>query len=203
MQIRFIGPIGRVTGSCYHLRHGDHELLVDCGLRQEGIPGDETWNSGVWSFDPRRLTAVILTHAHIDHSGLIPRLVRDGFAGTVYASQATCRLARHLLRDAVNHGAPYTAKDISRIRFRAVADGRLSRIQPIATDLFLVFHRAGHILGSVSPQIIWGPPNGEQRSISFSGDLGPNVDRERMQALARHPGNPYVTKAGGVPFTQS
>ena len=200
MRIRFIGPVGRVTGSCYHLQHKGTEFLVDCGLRQEGLPGDNAWNEGRWPFEPRRLRAVILTHAHVDHCGLIPKLVRDGFAGTVYATEETSELARHILQDAAKRGAPYSMRDSERVRFHPVAQGRFGRAHPIATDLFVTFHRSGHILGAVSPQVSWGPKGPSQCSIAFSGDLGPNVKGARMQALNRHGNRPFMTMPRGVPY---
>ena len=82
MKIRFLGPLGRVTGSCTWLRDEAHgwNLLVDCGLRQ-GERDDDAWNRAPWPFKPEEITAVILTHAHLDHCGLLPALYRRYAAG--------------------------------------------------------------------------------------------------------------------------
>src|SRR5690606_16760969 len=98
MQLQFLGATGTVTGSKYLLRHRGSALLVDCGLFQ----GFKQLRLRNWAPLPVRVTdidAIVLTHAHIDHSGYVPRLVNQGFRGTVYCSEATYDLCRILLPD--------------------------------------------------------------------------------------------------------
>src|SRR5687768_1352727 len=101
MRVRFLGPIDRVTGSCAWLVDETLgvELLVDCGMIQGECGPDCPWNRGELGFDPARLSMVILTHAHIDHCGLIPLLYRRGFQGNVYCTRETAQLARLVLED--------------------------------------------------------------------------------------------------------
>ena len=88
MQIQFLGATGTVTGSKYLVRHGGHALLVDCGLFQ-GYKQLRLRNWAPLPVPPRDIDAVVLTHAHIDHSGYVPLLVKQGFRGRVWASAAT------------------------------------------------------------------------------------------------------------------
>lgn len=90
-SLSFLGATGTVTGSRFLLQVRNYRFLFDCGLYQ-GAPALEQRNWERLPFSPSELTAVILTHAHIDHSGYLPKLVRDGFRGPVYASEATCKL---------------------------------------------------------------------------------------------------------------
>jgi metallo-beta-lactamase family protein len=188
MDIRFLGPLGVVTGSCAWLRDAGRNwnFLVDCGM-QQGEHGAGAWNRDAWPFDPSTLQFVVLTHAHMDHSGLLPRLYRDGFRGTVYCTRETRDLAVILLNDAAGQqDALYTRDDVARIRWHE--PGRLPLLgdsyHPVGTDLFLRFFRAGHIMGAVSAVIYWGARGENQRSIVFSGDLGPCAeDRENLPFL--------------------
>ncbi|PLX67267.1 MAG: MBL fold metallo-hydrolase [Azoarcus sp.] len=196
MKTRIVGPLGKVTGSCAWLR--DHEkgwsFLVDCGMQQEEV-GAKHWNGGnLWPFNPSEIQFVVLTHAHVDHSGLIPELYRQGFTGEVYCTRATRRIAEVLLRDAARFGdTQYTQEDVERIRWN---DTRLKHgcPSPVATDLFVRIFRNGHILGSVSAAIIWGPPKDpSQRSIVFSGDVGPGAEDRESLPLLRFPQNPSTS----------
>ena len=101
MKITFLGAAGQVTGSSYLIETVHTRFLVDCGMFQGG--GDaERKNRAPFAFDPRALDFVLLTHAHIDHSGLLPRLAADGFTGPVYATTATRDLLEVLLRDSAH-----------------------------------------------------------------------------------------------------
>jgi len=195
MMIRFLGPVGRVTGSCYWLSDAalDLEFLVDCGMVQ-GEPDERRWNHGPFAFDPRRLRFVLLTHAHVDHSGLIPRLYHEGFDGPVYCTPETRDLARLLLKDAARQkDAAFNESDVARIRWKAI--DHLNTCQPVHRDVFVRTYRAAHVLGAVSFQVLWGPkpvlgaPN-EQRRMTFSGDLGGNVEGREFLPLLRHRMNP-------------
>src|SRR5690606_22817556 len=101
MDISFLGAAGGVTGSCHLVRVGGRSLLLDCGLFQ-GRREEEAHNRDPFPFDAAALDAVVLSHAHIDHSGRLPILARRGFRGPVYATPASIDLARVLLRDAAH-----------------------------------------------------------------------------------------------------
>ena len=198
MKIRFLGPLGRVTGSCTWLRDEAHgwNLLVDCGLRQ-GERDDDAWNRAPWPFKPEEITAVILTHAHLDHCGLLPALYRDEFMGSVYCTKETKELARIVLEDAARLGeAPYKPEDVERIpwgKWHEHAGHLFGCHHPIAPDLFIRHFRAGHIVGAVSTEIAWGRPGAGQRRILFSGDLGPDVEEVEQLPLLRHRMAPGIT----------
>jgi metallo-beta-lactamase family protein len=193
MKVCFLGPLGRVTGSCTWLRDDAKgwNFLVDCGLRQ-GDPDADAWNRGAWPFNPADIKFVVLTHAHIDHSGLIPRLYRDGFKGTVYATAETTAIAKILLTDSAHQGnVPYGASDVGRIHWHEPGKPPLlGGYHPVDTDLFLQMLRSGHVVGGVSVAVVWGPAGAGQKRITFSGDLGPDgEDREQLPYL-RHRMNP-------------
>ena len=88
MEISFYGATEKVTGSCHLVRYGDHQILMDCGLFQGG-PKTEASNQEPFPFDPATIDTIILSHAHIDHSGRLPLLVKEGFPGPVYCQHAT------------------------------------------------------------------------------------------------------------------
>ena len=188
MQVRFLGPLGRVTGSCTWLRDAARgwNILIDCGMRQ-GEGDTEPWNRGDWPFDPSTITHVVLTHAHIDHSGLLPRLVKDGFPGTVYCTRETAEIATELLNDCARLGGLYTEQDVQRIKWHEHRAGPvLGGFHPIATDLFVQYFRTAHIVGAVSVRVVWGPRGPTQRSITFSGDLGTDTEDEEQLPFLRH-----------------
>jgi metallo-beta-lactamase family protein len=180
------GAAGTVTGSCYELRHGHATILVDCGLFQ-GPRTLEALNREPFAFDAPALDAVLLTHAHLDHSGLLPKLVREGFSGTIWCTPGTADLLALMLPDA----ARIQEQDAERRNRRADraddpritplydaedAERALALLQPaplgewieLAPGLRARFWNAGHILGSASVEI----EAGESRLL-FSGDLGP------------------------------
>ena len=100
MKITCLGAAGCVTGSCFLMDNGK-KYLVDCGLFQ-GNKSLEEMNRVDWNFDPREVSALFLTHAHIDHSGRIPKLVKDGFRGRIYTSVPTAELVKILLLDSAH-----------------------------------------------------------------------------------------------------
>jgi metallo-beta-lactamase family protein len=167
-------------------------FLIDCGM-QQGEPSSEEWNQRAWPFEPREIDFVVLTHPHIDHSGLLPRLYRDGFTGTVYATLETAELATILLEDSVQHGAPYNHKDVARIRWHEHAGSLLGTPHPIARDLFIRYFRTAHTVGAVSVGVLWGAPGAGQRSIVFSGDLGPDTEDAESLPLLRHRMTPVAS----------
>ncbi|MCB2082182.1 MAG: MBL fold metallo-hydrolase [Hyphomicrobiales bacterium] len=184
MKLTFLGATGTVTGSKYLLERGKQRILVDCGLFQ----GHKELRLRNWDplpINPASIDAVILTHAHIDHSGYLPLLVRNGFQGKVYCSEATEALCRILLPDSAflheedarranrygyskHHPALplYTQED---------AEAALTLFEPIAFGwpcdvgggMRVVLSRSGHILGSAFVQVTDG-----RRTVVFSGDIG-------------------------------
>jgi metallo-beta-lactamase family protein len=100
MKMRFLGAVSRVTGSCTWLSYDrtGTQILVDCGMVQ-GEPHDAAENAKPFPFNAKQIKFVLLTHAHLDHCGLLPRLYKDGFSGIVYCTQATAAIARETLLD--------------------------------------------------------------------------------------------------------
>lgn len=193
MKVRFLNPVEQVTGSCYWLKDEarDVEFLVDCGMMQ-GEPGEREWNFRPFEFNPAKLRCVFLTHTHIDHCGLLPRLAREGFRGSILCTRESAELAKIALADAARQpGAPFEQADVDQLRFYEPERQLFGKLHPLGTDLFFAWYRAAHIVGAVSIQIVWGskPAEGEpseQRSITFSGDLGCNADGQEHQPLLRH-----------------
>ena len=188
MEIQFFGAAGEVTGSCYLVRGRGLRFLVDCGMFQGGRDAAQK-NLYALSFDVRSLDFVLLTHAHIDHSGLLPRLRMLGFKGPVYATAATIDLLRVLLLDSA-HIQEKEAEWELRHRHRrnaslrgalqplysvTQAEAALRHLRPVVygepffphPEVAVRFFDAGHILGSAIVEI-----RVEGRRIVFSGDLG-------------------------------
>ena len=180
MQLRFLGAAGAVTGSCYLVDTGEVKFLIDCGMFQGGAEAER--KNRRFAFEPREIAFVLLSHAHIDHSGLIPRLAARGFTGPVYATQATAELLGIMLpdsghlqeRDAEREGrAPlYSAEEAKRslALLRAVEYGAAFEPQP---GVRCLYRDAGHILGSAIIQLEIREADGDRpTTIVFSGDLG-------------------------------
>jgi metallo-beta-lactamase family protein len=184
MEIQFLGAAGTVTGSKYLLRIGDRRILVDCGLFQ-GYKQLRLRNRSALPIAPDEIDTVILTHAHLDHSGYLPVLVRDGFAGPVLATQATRDLCGILLPDsgrlqeeeaefANRHGYSkhkpalplYTEEDALR-SLRSFSPVAFGETVDLGDGISLRLSPAGHMLGAASVRIEHGG-----RSIAFSGDVG-------------------------------
>jgi metallo-beta-lactamase family protein len=174
VRLTFRGAAGEVTGSCFEVDTGEIRFLVDCGMFQGGA-GAEAKNRR-FAFDPRAIGFVLLTHAHIDHSGLIPRLVAQGFKGAVYASAATCDLAGVMLPDSGHlqekeaeweGSAPLYSQHEAQASLRHfVPVGYDTDVRPHAS-LRCRFRDAGHILGSAIIEVFVSG-----RTLVFSGDLG-------------------------------
>lgn len=193
-MLRCHGAVEGVTGSCYELKDdalGVH-LLIDCGMFQ-GEPTRESRNVGRLPFDARSLTHVILTHAHVDHCGMLPRLYQNGYRGSVYATRETAALANAVLLDAAKIGAPYGKADIEKIRWYEPSKAIFGNYCPIANDVFLRFYRTSHILGAVSVSVVFGKPGGHQTSITFSGDVGVNADGAEQLPLLGYRMSPEKT----------
>ncbi len=188
-RITFHGAAGEVTGSCYLIETAASRVLVECGLFQGGRD-EEARNRRPFPFDPAGLDAVVLTHAHIDHSGRLPALVRDGFAGPVHVTVPSLDLLRIMLPDSAHiheqdaerasrrslrRGrrpvAPlYTSEDAERALDRLVVHPWLETLEA-TPDVRIRFRRAGHILGAASVEL-WIDREGASRKIVFSGDVG-------------------------------
>lgn len=188
LNLTFLGGVGTVTGSKYLVEHEKHHILVDCGLFQ-GFKALRLKNWAQFPVEPNSIESVVLTHAHIDHSGYLPLLVKQGFAGRVLCSKATADLCKILLPDAGHlqekdaefanrHGFSkhkpalplYTLKDAQKV---------LEHLTPVPFDQdrtlpgggSIRLRHAGHILGAATVQLDWAGT-----TITFSGDLGRYAD---------------------------
>ena len=190
MKITFLGAAHEVTGSCTLLQAGDKLGLVDCGMEQ----GKDLFENQELPVPASRIDFVLLTHAHIDHSGNLPLLYRNGFRGTVYASAATCALSDIMLRDSAHiqmseaewknrkalrkGGAPvepvYDMEDAVAVlgRFRPCDYGKIIQVNDCVS---IRLTDVGHLLGSSAIEV-WLTEEGEPRKITFSGDIG-NLDQ--------------------------
>lgn len=189
MQIRFHGAInGQVTGSCteFFYKRTNTRFLVDCGMVQ-GEAHAAALNARPFAFDPGALKFVLLTHAHLDHCGLLPKLCKEGFAGKVICTRATAEAAKAILLDAAGlPDSPYEKKDVRCVMFECVderSDFGLSRLLPIDNDLFASFIRTAHLPGSVSITLQWKDDGDDLRQIVMSGDIGPNTKDNPYQSL--------------------
>lgn len=184
--LAFHGAARTVTGSCMELNAGGRRVLVDCGLFQ-GSRTLETLNREPFAFDARKLDGMILTHAHIDHSGLLPKLVAAGYSGPIWCTAPTRDLLRHMLPDAGriqeyeadrrNRRADRADEPpIAPIYTEADAQAAVAQARPVpleqwfepAPGLRARLWNAGHILGSASVEIEAGGAR-----LLFSGDIGP------------------------------
>ena len=172
MRLTFAGAAGTVTGSCFHLETGKTQLLVDCGMFQ-GFPDLEERNFEPFPFDPRKVDWLILTHGHLDHLGLIPRLVREGFPGRVVSTVPTRDIAHIMLMDAARiqeeegEDALYTAEDTLAALDRFQVQVEYGEEVPLGNGIGVRFHDAGHILGAAFVEL-----NVDGKTLVFSGDLG-------------------------------
>lgn len=185
MDLEFFGAAGEVTGSCHILRVGGKTVLLDCGLIQ-GSRADEERNAQPFPFDASKIDAVVLSHAHLDHAGRLPLLVKRGFRGPIFAQRASCDLVEILLADAARleeRDARYmskkTGKQVKPLYTSDQAEAVVELLQAVKYRVpFEVvpgvearFRDAGHIMGSCSVEIraVEGKVS---RRIVFSGDLG-------------------------------
>ena len=195
MEITFLGAAGEVTGSCYLVDTGKQRLLVDCGMFQGGQDAAMK-NLAALDFDVRQLDFVLLTHAHLDHCGLLPRLMVLGFWGPVYATVATVDVATIILLDSAHiqekeaewanrHQHGHHARrgyDEAPLYSVLQAQTVIKQLRPVAYDtpfspaegISVTFRDAGHILGSSIIECTANDPDGslKSRKIVFSGDLG-------------------------------
>lgn len=188
VRIKFLGGAGTVTGSKYLLEIDQYRLLVDCGLFQ-GLKELRLRNWDDFPVEPAGIDAVVITHAHIDHTGYLPRLFRQGFQGKVYCTSATADLMEIMLLDSAKlqeeeaafarrkgyskHANPqplYTVRDVERV-LQAIIAFPYEETVVLTDRVKLLFREAGHILGAASVRLeLWGEE--QTKNIVFSGDLG-------------------------------
>lgn len=192
MNITFLGAAREVTGSCFLVETADARFLIDCGMFQGGREAPAR-NHRPFAFKPESIDFVLLTHAHIDHSGLLPKLSRAGFRGPIHTTVATAELLEVMLPDSAHiqerdaERALRYAKPARRRNSHALtplyslkdAEDCLMQVQPVDYDQELTpgtrvrcrFRDAGHILGSAIIEV-WVMENGQTTKLVFSGDLG-------------------------------
>lgn len=190
-KLSFLGAARGVTGSCTLVECNGIRVLVDCGMYQERKLKSRNWES--FAVSPETIDAVLLTHAHLDHCGLIPKLVKNGFAGKIYCTDATAELAhiimldsghiqeedaKHKLKRHQREGrkGPYPVVPLYTVEDAAAVAPLFEPVEynqsiAIGTGLTAEFHDAGHVLGSSMIEIT-AKIDGERRNILFTGDVG-------------------------------
>ncbi len=185
MRVHFHGAAGEVTGSLHEIEAAGRRVLLDCGMIQ-GSPEAEARNRDPFGFEPSRIDALVISHAHIDHIGRVPLLVKRGFRGPIYAQQATADLMPVMLMDAAsisegdaerhNRYRRNNEPEALPLFTREDVQDAMQLVRPLPYDartailpgVDIAFREAGHILGSASVEI-WS----DGRKLVFSGDLGP------------------------------
>ena len=191
MKITFLGATKMVTGSNFLVEAAGKRFLVDCGMYQ-GNAELEMDNYNDFDYNPAEIDFMLLTHAHIDHSGRIPKLYNEGFRGPIYAHKATCDLCAIMLPDSghiqemesewknkkrLRKGQPvlsplYTAEDAVKCQ-ELFVPVQYDNIMQIDDNIFVRYNDAGHMLGSSSIEV-WAKEDGKETKAVFSGDLGNN-----------------------------
>ncbi|MDN4166471.1 MBL fold metallo-hydrolase [Cytophagales bacterium LB-30] len=188
VRIKFLGGAQTVTGSKYLLDIGTTRVLVDCGLFQ-GLKELRLRNWSGLDFDPASIDMVIITHAHIDHTGYLPKLCKDGFNGPIYCTHPTADLIEILLRDSAklqeeeaewaqkkgyskhaNPQALYTVED-AEVVFPLLQSVDCNKTISLTENISVSFHTAGHILGAAIVQLFIKGEH-QSKTMVFSGDLG-------------------------------
>ena len=205
MKLTFFGAAHAVTGSCHCLEVNGRKILIDCGLQQ----GRDEHDDNALDFSPSYIDYVLVTHAHIDHSGRIPLLVKEGFSGPIYTTRLTAQLLSIMLRDSAHiqesdaqwqnqKGKRAGREEVEPLYTLTDAEEALQllntqeygQIFELCEGVEVRFCDAGHLLGSSCVEI-WATENGVTKKLVFSGDLG-NVD----QPVIRDPS--FVTEADYV-----
>ena len=186
MKLTFFGAAKAVTGSCHCLEVQGRKILIDCGLQQ----GKDERDNSVLDFAPNYIDYVIVTHAHIDHSGRIPLLIKEGFQGQIVTTRLTAQLMSVMLQDSAHiqemdaqwknqkgkrAGRPpveplYTVDDAAQVAAH-IPTAEYGQIVDLCPGVKLRFVDAGHLLGSASVEL-WLEENGVEKKIVFSGDIG-------------------------------
>lgn len=193
-KLGFYGGVGSVTGANFLLDTGGAKFLIDCGLRQGDRFAEEV-NREAFPYDPASIDALLVTHAHADHIGRIPKLVKDGFKGVIYSTAPTKDLAAVMFKDALKvmaveaekQGQPllYEGADVTAaLKLWQTVD--YQEKQSLKDGVAATFQNAGHILGSASVTL-----EREGRKIAFSGDIG-NVPQPLMDAPSVPAGYHYL-----------
>lgn len=189
MEIKVLGAAKEVTGSNYSLSIGEEQVLVDCGMFQGG-KDSVRMNYEKFEFNPRKYQALLLTHAHLDHCGRIPLLVKSGFRGKIYSTDATKALAFVIMADSAHIAAEetktenerrakenlpprkpiYTLTDVNDA-MRLFVIVKYGEEVKVTRNIYAKYYDAGHILGSSSIQVSVNE-SGKKRTVVFSGDLG-------------------------------
>ena len=192
-SLSFFGAAHAVTGSCFLLKTKSGKVLIDCGLVQ-GSKSERELNYREFPFDPTELNALVLTHAHIDHSGLVPKLVKAGFKGPIFATQATADLCSFMLPDSGyiqemevqqlnRRNARRGRESVTAIYTAEEAKAALAQFSPspyqkwvtVAKGVRIRFWNAGHLLGSASVEFSIDEGDGEKPlRLLASGDIGPD-----------------------------
>jgi metallo-beta-lactamase family protein len=202
-KLTFLGAAGTVTGSKYLVEASGKRLLVDCGIFQ-GTPELTDRNYKPLSVDPKTFNYVVLTHAHLDHTGLLPRLLRQGYQGPIFANPATIELTTLLLKDSAHlqeedarHAQQhppdrhsdadplYTSNDIDPV-LRALKPMPRTGPFDISPEFHIDSYDAGHILGS-SSLVLTINENGKKTVVVFSGDIG-----RYNQPILNDPATPLI-----------
>jgi metallo-beta-lactamase family protein len=180
VSLKFCGGVGHVTGANFLLKTPGGQLLVDCGMVQ-GSKEDRALNWEPWIYNPADVSALVITHAHIDHIGRVPKLVKDGFSGPIFSTPATRELSALMLADAAKVGALdakalgreplFGPDDIARAmdRWETVPYHEEREVLP---GLSAYLRDSGHILGSANVRARVALPGGGEVAVGFSGDLG-------------------------------
>lgn len=205
MKLTFFGAAKAVTGSCHCVEAGGQKVLIDCGLQQ----GRDERDNRELDFAPSYIDDVVVTHAHIDHSGRLPLLVKQGFAGNIYCTRLTAELLSIMLRDSAHIQESdaqwenqkgkragrelveplYTLADVEKT-MRHIIPCEYGQEVPLSDSIRLRFIDAGHLLGSASAEL-WLTEGEQTRKIVFSGDIG-----NREQPIIRDP--QFITQADYV-----